>query len=168
MDIFLVEGPLHHKLCYFIYTMLDLMALVDAAINDSLSTHIHSLLTCLVPGEDYSELSSLVSSFWSLDHREYNVGCSVTSSGKGICFRLPLGIRQSIVFHLINRSHNENFISKAICYVYLFYLHLLALYSMPLLTYLTTNPSHLSLTLDRIVTLQWKVTKTAKVNRMFQ
>lgn len=74
MDVFLLEKPsLAAKLTYFVYTMLDLMALVDQTVNDSLSSHLSGLLSSASNTTDYSNLSTLVLAMWSLDHMEFQV-----------------------------------------------------------------------------------------------
>ena len=71
--MFLLDVPLRDKLLYFIYTLLDLMALVDSTLNESLSSHIQSLLFSIDRRIDQSELSSIALALWSLDHGEYEV-----------------------------------------------------------------------------------------------
>lgn len=61
---------------YFVYTVLDLMALVDQAVNDCLSSHLSGLISSVLHSDSQSSnISTLVLAMWSLDHMEFQVGC---------------------------------------------------------------------------------------------
>jgi len=73
VDIFLLDSPLFTKLLYFIYTMMDLISLVDVGLEDSLSGPLNSLLSSLLPQQDFSNLLSLALALWSIDRCQYEV-----------------------------------------------------------------------------------------------